>query len=354
MGSSLRGFDDAGGGRRGLRATLTPAVVEALMRGYGVAPTGAPQDLGGSSNLNLLVTRGNVKLVARVYRPSVSVARLTDIQRARRHLNEHGFPCVVPIPASDGNDWVVVGERLLELEPYVDHDGYMNSWKRVRQGLTRLGEMHDVLSSTTVGPDSTAPRFVNYVAPDQVRDATVRGTARIRAWRPTAQEARLADRSDELAQLVVDAERTNAEALSPRQLVHGDFWDNNVLYREEQIVLVHDFDHMGERARIDDLALTLYYMNSEPAAALNIRARRSLMKKSVDAYNSGVRSPLAPSETAALPVALARQPLWSIGGWVAELDDERAARAHAAGMLSAVEFALEIMRNLAQWQEALN
>ena len=324
------------------------------MRGYGVAPTSAPQDLGGSSNLNLLVTRGNVKLVARVYRPSVPVARLTDIQRARRLLREQGLPCVVPIPASDGSDWVAVGERLLELEPYVEHDGHMNSWERVRQGLTRLGEMHDVLSSITVGPDSAAPRFVNYVAPEHVLEATGRGTARIRAWRPTAEEARLADRSDELAQVVVDAERNNAAALSPRQLVHGDFWDNNVLYREDQIVLVHDFDHMGERPRVDDLALTLYYMNSEPAPDLDMRARRSWVKKSVDAYNAGVRSPLNPSETAALPVALARQPLWSIGGWIAELDDERAARAHAAGMLSAVELALEIMHNLSEWQEALN
>ena len=60
---------------------------------------------------------------------------------------------------------------------------------------------------------------------------------------------------------VADAERDIVPAL-PRQLVHGDFWDNNVFFRDNRVVLVTDFDFMGERARIDDLALTLYYTNS--------------------------------------------------------------------------------------------
>src|SRR5437763_1115668 len=51
----------------------------------------------------------------------------------------------------------------------------------------------------------------------------------------------------------------------------------------------------------------------------------------VAAYDSGLAIPLSPSERAALPMAMARQPLWSIGGWVATLDDEAAARRHVAG-----------------------
>lgn len=46
----------------------------------------------------------------------------------------------------------------------------------------------------------------------------------------------------------------------PRQLVHGDFWDNNVRFRDLDIVAVLDLDFMEERPRIDDLALTLYYV----------------------------------------------------------------------------------------------
>jgi hypothetical protein len=51
-------------------------------------------------------------------------------------------------------------------------------------------------------------------------------------------------------------------------------------------------------------------------------------------------------------LALAAQPLWSIGGWVALLDDKAAAQEHAAGTLWAVEWALEIVRHLDRWQTA--
>lgn len=67
-------------------------------------------------------------------------------------------------------------------------------------------------------------------------------------------ELRLAAVAEELAELVAETEAGLVPRL-PRQLVHGDFWDNNVLFRRGRPVLLADFDFMGERARIDDLAL---------------------------------------------------------------------------------------------------
>ncbi len=136
-----------------------------------------------------------------------------------------------------------------------------------------------------------------------------------------------------------------------RQLVHGDFWDNNVLYLGTDIVLIHDFDHMGRRARIEDVALTIHFLNSERAADREENGHG--LRRMVDAYDSELQDHLSAVERAALPVAIARQPLWSIGGWIAELDDEDAARAHASGLLEDIEPALEIMRTLPRWQQAL-
>ena len=57
-------------------------------------------------------------------------------------------------------------------------------------------------------------------------------------------------------------------------------------------MLVADLDFMGERARIDDLALTLYYTNStftdDQTSDTRIRRLRTL----VDAYDSGLDQPL--------------------------------------------------------------
>jgi Ser/Thr protein kinase RdoA (MazF antagonist) len=62
-------------------------------------------------------------------------------------------------------------------------------------------------------------------------------------------------------------ELTGLVARLPHQLVHGDFWDNNVGFLGGRPVLVADFDFMGERARIDDLALTLWYARCDLGVA---------------------------------------------------------------------------------------
>ena len=101
---------------------------------------------------------------------------------------------------------------------------------------------------------SFRPRFANDLASADVAASVRRGVERIRGWDPTPAERRLAALAEGLAELVTRAE-AGLVAQSP-QLVHGDCWDNNVGFRGARPVLVADFDFMGERARIDDLALT--------------------------------------------------------------------------------------------------
>jgi homoserine kinase type II len=345
-------LDDALGGRRGLRAEYSPTLLESVKRNYGIEPSEDPQDLGGSSNLNVLLNDDDQKWVVRVYRPSVSRARLHDIQTARIELACSGLTCAVPSPTRGGKTWAEHEGRLLEVEPYVEHDGAMNSWARVEQGLRLLSKMHDVLKQIVVSSDGATPKFVNYIAPGEVLAGTTRGTSRMRSWSPPATENCLADAADELARLVDTEQNRYQDTSLPRQLVHGDFWDNNVFYRGEDIVLVHDFDHMGERARIDDVALTLYFMISEPGANLDPQSRMRRLRLLVDAYDSQLERRLTSEERAALPIALARQPLWSVGGWIANLDTEASARAHASGLETAVAFALSIMKALPDWQQA--
>lgn len=118
------------------------------------------------------------------------------------------------------------------------------------------------------------------------------------------------------------------------------------------MAFVGDFDFLGERARIDNLALTLYYAHrtfSEDGSSDDAPQR---LRDLVDAYERGLGDPLSRAERAALPLAIARQPLWSIGGWVALLDDEGCARQHAAGMYEETERALRIVRQIERWQAA--
>jgi homoserine kinase type II len=343
--------DNAGNGLRGARGRPSARLLERLRERYGLGRIDAARDLGGSSSLNLEIATGGRRYVARIYRPYVSAARLGAIGQVRRALSGGGVPCAEVVPSRDGEPWIAIEDRLVELERFVESDEKMDSWERLETGLPWLGRIHSILRGVTVGPDGRTPLFANHIEPADALAGALRGTRRVREWDPSPDELRLADMAEQLAREVSDAERAFAGAL-PRQLAHGDFWDNNVFFREGQVVLVADFDFMGERARIDDLALTLYFTNSTFSDDPVSDARIERLRRLVDAYDRELDVPLSGVERAALPLALARQPLWWMGGWLALLDDEAVARRGLPEMACDLEGALQVTRDVGRWQAA--
>jgi Ser/Thr protein kinase RdoA (MazF antagonist) len=344
-------MDDAGGGRRGTRAAASGKLWEVLAARWAI-PRQRGRDLGGSVNLNLLVHRGNDQLVVRVYRPSVSPARLKDIQVVRDRLDGAGVPCSVLVPARDGTRWAQVAGRLLEVERFIPHDGTMNTPRRLALGLPILGRIHALLAGMQVGPAGRIAEFANHIEPGRVLPGTRAGAARIRQWQPAPWERQMAGEAERLAELVAAGEAAVAPGLA-RQLVHGDFWDDNVFFQDETPVFIADFSFMAERARIDDLALTLYYADTEFGLATS-QDRIAALQPLVRAYASGLDNPLADAEREVLPWAIARQPLWGIGGWVAVLDDQDTARAHAHATFPAIRRALQLVADVHSWHAGLS
>ncbi len=331
------------------RPQAWPGLFDALRDRYGIRDSGGGRDLGGSSNLNLLLANTGRRYVVRVHRPWVTPARLADMQLVREHLAGGGVPCALPIPTLDGQPWILVDGRLVEVEPYVEHDAKMDSWELLEAALPLLGRIHELMGPLRVSEDGRRAPAANNIEPGDALPGTLRGIERIRQWDASPNEFRLAADSEELARLVDRTER-RIEAL-PRQLVHGDYWDNNVLFHRGRVALVADLDFMGERSRVDDLVLTLYYTNStfsdDPVSDGRIRQLGTL----VDAYDSGLQKPLTSAERAALPVALARAPLCFIA-MVASADSEAGARRLAAEMSGDVAWALAIVGDLDRWQSA--
>lgn len=331
-----------------LRPKVSPALLYAVRERYGISGE-MTEDLGGSSNLNLLIEDAGRRYVARVHRPSVTASRLADLQIVRRELARGGVPCIEPVEARGGDTWIVVEDHLVEVEPYVEHDANMDSWQRLEVALPLLGRTHQLMRSLEVSEDGRHPPAANHIEASEAAAWTSRGMSRIRQWHPSPSEQRLADASEELARLLAGSERGSGELT--RQLVHGDFWDNNVLFHTDQVVLVADLDFMGERPRIDDLALVLYYTNStfrdDPLSDDRMRKLRRL----VDAYDSGLRDHLTSAERVALPLALARTPLCFVG-MVASVDTEVEAKKLASEIGWDVAWALAIVQDLDRWQTA--
>jgi hypothetical protein len=107
---------------------------------------------------------------------------------------------------------------------------------------------------------------------------------------------------------------------------------------------------MGDRARIDDLALTLQCARSDLSPAGGPPAEPARLGRLVD--DAGLDRPLSAAERAALPAAMARQALSSVGGWVARLDEEAAARRHAASAGAELVAACRMMAELDRWRHA--
>jgi Ser/Thr protein kinase RdoA (MazF antagonist) len=345
------GVDDAGGGRRGSRAVVSGALWQVLAARWAI-PRQHGRDLGGSLNLNLLVSRGDERLVVRVHRPSVGHDRLEDIHQVRNLLDTAGVPCSALVPARDGAQWAWAGPRLVEVERFIPHDGRMNTPQRLASGLPILGRIHALLAGADVSPAGRTVEFANHIEPDRVLAGTRAGAARIRRWHPAPAERRMAGQAERLAELVTEGGAALAAGL-PRQLVHGDFWGDNVFFRGQTPVFVADFSFMAERTRIDDLALTLYCADTDFGLTAS-RDRIAALRPLVRAYASGLDDPLTEQERHTLPWAIARQPLWGIGGWVALLDDQETARAHARGTYPAIRRALQLVADIRSWQDGLS
>jgi Ser/Thr protein kinase RdoA (MazF antagonist) len=341
--------DDAHGGARGTRAGMCAALREYLIDQYALDAGSAFQDLGGGSNLNLKVIRDGQDCVIRVYRPWFTKARLSAIHELQRAL---GGEIRTPqkLPARQGAPFCMWENRLVEMEEYIPFAQNMNRWDELIVGMRALGRMHARWAH--LAPDLRADddRFVNYIPLRDALPRVLRACARIRGWEhPTDAEREVAALSETLARMV-DAHAYDL----PRQPVHGDFWDNNVLFSNDALAFVTDFDFAGMRNRIDDVALTLYFADAQfmlfdPFAGDRIKQLRRMLR----AYDEALDRPLTDAEWMALPYALARQPLWGIGNWALSLDEETAARAYVQDMGWYLKWGISMVENADGWREAV-
>lgn len=331
------------------RGSITPSLLSLLREQYGLRWEGEPADLGGNNGLNILLRAAGGAVVARVYPVWMTVDRLEAIQHVRRALIAAGLPFAETIPAISGATWTTFGERLLEVERYVSGED-MDIEHGLTTGLPLLGRIHTALCDLQAPAAAFEAPVANHVGPEEALEVTRAGIAAIHGMDAAPDEIELGDLALRLAQELREAELTLAMSL-PRQLVHGDFWDNNVLFQDGRVAVILDLEFMGGRARIDDLAFTLYYTNSTLGTGYTSDDRIARLAGLIDAYDGGLGDELSESERVALPFALARTVLFCMR-YMGELN--HASRRKLIGEIQAdVRWSLEVVRDVGRWQDAL-
>ncbi|MET1006114.1 MAG: phosphotransferase, partial [Propionibacteriaceae bacterium] len=197
-------------------------------------------------------------------------------------------------------------------------------------------------------PDGERCAWANWISPSDVVTCCEHAAQQLRRWG-----------FDELGASIVSLAKLTAEDhVLPTQVVHGDFWDNNIYIRDEQLIAVTDFDFLGRRPRIDDLALMLYFADEQPyfdgSGPRSVDTRIADIVPLVRSYADHLTVPLTTEEVTALPIALARQPLWTYGKWLLRRPEDPAARRDALDTSPAVSRALEIMTQPDRWAEAFS
>lgn len=328
------------------RALPGSSLLSLLRERYGLRWEGEPTDLGGDFSLNLLLPAEVEPVVARVYPGWTTGPRLGAIQQVRRALGGASLPFAETVPTLDGSPRTSLGGRVVEVESYVPGES-MDIEHGLKTGLPLLGRIHTAMRDLQVPAAAFGAPYANHVAPEEALEATREGAAAIRAAAP--EEAGLGEIALRLAEELAEAELALAMDL-PRQLVHGDFWDNNVLFRDGRVAVVLDLDFMGRRARIDDLALTLYYTNLTLGPGYTTEGRISRLAGLVDAYDSGLDDELSGRERLALPFALARTVLFHVRN-AREMHPD-AVRRMVGERRDDLEWSLEVLREAGRWQKA--
>lgn len=334
------------------RLTGTDALAAEISAAYGLDRPHRWSDLGGSWTTNLrLDFHDREPLVARIHRAYSATDRLLAVQAARAAVAAAGLPAVRPLRAADGSSYVRLGNgRLAEVEPFVAWNERMNTAPRLEAGFGVFGRLHDALRNATIPAAGRTTIAANHLHSELAVVASRRGATRVQGWHDGAL-SRLADEVVRHLEVVDRAERPLLPG-QVRQVVHGDFWDNNIVFRDGELAAVLDFDFMAARPRIDDLALTVYFFLLEPGKALPTAADRAQVRRLVDAYDAGTTKPLSAEERAMLPLAIARQPAWSLGHWVNVLD-EHDARQHFGQVGAEFPVARAVLAELPAWQDAL-
>ncbi len=299
----------------GPRALATDGLQRYLERTYKLGVVTNMADLGGAYNLNALVTSDKGRFVARVYRPWVTLPRLRALQRLKHQLEAQRLPVIPPLPRADGRTVAAFDNRVLELEPFVPNSGAVESWERYEKAFSLLGRLHGALS----GPPPAAlpaPKVQNYGSPETLIRWTKAARQRIRVMMgPDAPEAlALCDVGLLLLNDVRGWWFEHAHRL-PQGLIHGDFGVANLLWRQNEIVAVCDFDFVAHHERVFDVAYTLFWMleRLEPTrdhASWSWHRIPELLAR----YDATSSRPLTLQERRALPFEMARVPLY----WLAE------------------------------------
>jgi homoserine kinase type II len=290
--------------------------VRTFLAGYGRAPRRLVVEQLRSWwwNVVLRVEADGERLVLRRYGVTPHEEVLWELALLR-HLQAHDFPTIAPLPRPDGAPCGTFANQPAILYPYVEgHNGCRPELDRVRamaEAAATIARLHRL----TEGLALPHPRARSGADSRRL----------VRQFLAFTQERGVAPDEPALAEVVARAREVAAEFGArlapverdlPRGVVHHDAHCANVLFRDERLVALIDFDDACPSFLVADVAVLLENWAADARAdALRPDHAAHVLR----AYER--LRPLTAAERDLLPDFLA---LYVLGDAVTELRDELA------------------------------
>ena len=299
------------------RANLNDDVCDRILAHFDVGSINSTKDLGGTYNLNILLETTRGTYVVRVYRPWITYKRIAMLHHVKQVLYKNAFPVVIPIADKRGDAIVPYQDRFIEVEHFIPYTKSVETWKHYEIAFSLLARLHYCFATKLEYVAFVPPLVTNYGTPDILLAWTLQTEQRIRQIIENENTyLALAICADTVQLLTKMQTWWNEIGYSlPQQIIHGDYGTGNLLFRDEQIVAILDFDFLAIRERVFDLAYALYWMFRRiESESTPDKLSWFLVNKMLKNYNNATSRPLTQKEIQALPHEIARVPLY----WIAE------------------------------------
>jgi len=311
---------------------LTEVAMSALARYPLLSPRPAGSLPASTRNDNLLVQdAAGGTYVLRRYRRNPSSERMEFQLRLQQHLFRHGLPTSRVIETDGGKRFVCSGDGFWALFTFVPGTEYdFQSEGQVRQAATWLARFH-------VGCEGfRGAEAAGETIPD-VRRWWLEGEAELvgleAMFRDDGVDAELSYLRRWRSRLIRKWPLAALDAL-PRAWVHGDYHGRNVLFADDRLVGMFDFDVVHRGFRTEDVAMALFTFGRPHRHSRRIRPGTALAF--LDEYVSRVG--LTKLERRALPMMASLVQARTAARYAVRLRDGedivRAFRAHVGRMRS--------------------
>jgi Ser/Thr protein kinase RdoA (MazF antagonist) len=281
---------------------LEARVVMGLARRFGVDATSC-RHLRTSQSEVWALDSPDGTVVLHIHGPSVDRPQLAAMQRVRSLLATAGIPAVGPCVSASGETMLETDDgRLVELQPWVDHDRVINyGWEDVHRLCGVLARTHDVLSGDAALAAAIA-----------CREATSDLLANLER---THEPSPHFDTARSVLRHVTDREPTQLEP------THGDITDGNALIKGDEIAAIIDFGMLAARPRMADLGAAIFWSffvddNLERPESLPWHHARSAFAS----YCASTARPVTDVEAVDLVMEIARLPAAGVAVAYRELD----------------------------------